>query len=98
MDNDYNADFLHSTVAGSIGVYDLPDLAASLAPKDLLIAGATDANGNISNDAGIVNDFSVIKASYQRNAPNKLQIVNEGTVSQLADQLKKWMGTVPKQM
>jgi hypothetical protein len=98
MDNDYNADFLHSTVAGSIGVYDLPDLAASLAPKSLLIAGVTDANGNISNDAEIRNDLSVIKAAYQRNAPNKLQIVNEGTISQLADQLKKWMGTVPKQM
>jgi cephalosporin-C deacetylase-like acetyl esterase len=98
MNNGYNPDFLHSSVAGSIGVYDLPDLAASLAPKDLLIAGATDANGNISNDAGIVNDFSVIKASYQRNAPNKLQIVNEGAISQIIDQLKKWMGPVPKRM
>jgi cephalosporin-C deacetylase-like acetyl esterase len=98
MDKDYNADFLHSTVAGSIGVYDLPDLAASLAPKDLLIAGVTDANGNSSNEADITNDLPVIKATYQRNAPNKLQIVGEGTISQLADQLKKWMGTVPKQM
>jgi hypothetical protein len=98
MDKDYNADFLHSTVAGSIGVYDLPDLAASLAPKDLLIAGVTDANGNSSNEADITNDLPVIKATYQRNAPNKLQIVGEGTISQLADQLKKWMETVPKQM
>jgi len=98
MDKDYHAGFLHSTVAGSIGVYDLPDLAASLAPKDLLIAGVTDAGGNSNNDAGIVNDLSVIKAAYRRTVPNKLQIVSEGIVSQLADQLKKWMGSVPKQM
>ncbi|MGN6165970.1 MAG: alpha/beta hydrolase family protein, partial [Flavisolibacter sp.] len=98
MDNDYEADFLHSTVAGSIGIYDLPDLEASLAPKALLIAGVTDANGNISNDADIVNDLSVVKAAYQRGAPNKLQIVSEGTIPQLADELRKWMGTEPKQM
>jgi hypothetical protein len=98
MDNDYNAGFLHSTVAASIGVYDLPDLEASLAPKALLIAGVTDANGSTSKDADIVNDLLVVKAAYQRTAPNKLQIVNEGTVSQLADQLKQWMETDPKQM
>ncbi|HEU4610220.1 MAG TPA: xylan esterase, partial [Chitinophagaceae bacterium] len=98
MDNDYEADFLHSTVAGSIGVYDLPDLEASLAPKALLIAGVTDANGNISNDADIVNDLSVVKAAYQHAAPDKLQIVSERTISQLADPLKQWIGSEPKQM
>jgi len=91
MDNNYNADFLHSTVAGSIGVYDLPDLEASLAPKTLLIAGVTNANGNISNDADIINDLSVVKAAYQHTAPDKLQIVSEGTISQLTDQLKAWL-------
>jgi cephalosporin-C deacetylase-like acetyl esterase len=98
MDKNYNADFLHSTVAGSIGVYDLPDLAASLAPKDLLICGSTDAEGNASNEAGIVNDLSVIKASYLRIAPNKLQIVDEGIISKLADQLKQWINSGQKQM
>ena len=91
MDNDYEADFLHSTVAGSIGVYDLPDLAAALAPKALLIAGTTDANGNISNDAAILHDLSVIKAAYAKTQPDKLQVVAEGTISQLTTQLKQWI-------
>ncbi|GAA4729121.1 alpha/beta hydrolase family protein [Flavisolibacter ginsenosidimutans] len=91
MDRDYNAEFLHSTVAASIGFYDLPDLAASLAPKSLLIAGVTDARGQASNDGDIINDLSVIKAAYQRTAPNKLQIVREGTISQSADELKAWL-------
>jgi hypothetical protein len=98
MDTDYNADFLHSTVAGSIGVYDLPDLSASLAPQSLLIAGVTNANGNNSDDADIVNDLSVIKAAYQHTAPNRLRIVKEGTIPQLADQLKQWIGGWSKQM
>ena len=98
MDNDYNADFLHSTVAGSIGVYDLPDLEANLAPKSLLIAGVTDANGKISKDADILDDLSVVKAAYQHTSPNKLQIVSERAISELADQLKQWIGTEHKQM
>jgi hypothetical protein len=36
MDSTYDPRFLYSTVAGSIGVYDLPDLAASLAPRPVL--------------------------------------------------------------
>jgi hypothetical protein len=96
MDYDYNADFLHSTVAASIGVYDLPDLAASLAPKSLLIAGVTDANGNISSDTDIINDLSVVKAAYQHTAPNQLQIVDKGMISQLSGALKLWLGTEAK--
>jgi len=97
MDNDYNADFLHSTVAGSIGVYDLPDLAASLAPNALLIAGVTDANGNSSIDAAMEKDLAVIKAAYQQKAKNQLQIVPEGTIAQLSGQLKAWLGSETKQ-
>jgi hypothetical protein len=36
MDSTYDPRSLYSTVAGSIGVYDLPDLAASLAPRPVL--------------------------------------------------------------
>ena len=90
-DNDYNAHFLHSTVAGSIGIYDLPDLEASLAPKALLIAGVTDANGKVTTDKEIINDLSVVKAAYQFNAPGKLQVVTENTIAKLADDLKTWL-------
>jgi hypothetical protein len=63
-----------------------------------LIAGVTNANGNNSDDADIVNDLSVIKAAYQHTAPNRLRIVKEGTIPQLADQLKQWIGGWSKQM
>jgi cephalosporin-C deacetylase-like acetyl esterase len=98
MDKDYKAEFLYSTVAGSIGVYDLPDLEASLAPKDLLIAGTTDAEGNISTDAPMINDLAFVKKVYEDNAPEKLQIIRESSILQLADQLKRWIESGSKQL
>lgn len=38
-DSNYSPSLLYGTVAGAIGVYDLGDLAASLAPRPLLIGG-----------------------------------------------------------
>jgi hypothetical protein len=40
MDSAYDPRLLYSTVAGSIGVYDLPDLAAGLAPRSVLVVGS----------------------------------------------------------
>ena len=90
MDNGYNADFLHSTVAGSIGVYDLPDLAASLAPKELLLIGVTDGSGKNNNTVEINKDLSVIKAAYQRGAQDKLHIVP--STEKWQEHFKTWFG------
>src|SRR4029079_19250449 len=98
MDGNYKAGFLHSTVASSIGVYDLPDLAASLAPRSLLLAGVTDASGNITNAKDIADDLSVIKAAYQRSAPANLQIVSSATITELANQFRSWLGIATKAM
>ena len=98
MDESYKAGFLHSTVASSIGVYDLPDLAASLAPRSLLLAGVTDASGNISNAKDIADDLWVIKEAYQRSAPANLQIVSSATITELANQFRSWIGVASKAM
>lgn len=85
----YNPDFLHSTVAGSVGVYDLPDLAASLVPKDLLLIGVTDGNGQSETTAEIDKDLGVIKAGYL-NAQDKLQIVP--STENWQEYFKTWFG------
>lgn len=92
MNRDYNPDFLHSVVPGSIGIYDLPDLAANIAPGKLLIAGVTDGNGDTGDTSAIGRDLSVIKEAYQHYAPGKLQIVPAGTVKELGDNFKAWFG------
>ncbi|WP_209146454.1 MULTISPECIES: alpha/beta hydrolase [Chitinophaga] len=59
----YEPMLIQSAVAGANGVYDLPDLAASLAPKKLLIAGEMD-------------DVSFLQNIYrQQHAEDRLKTV-----------------------
>jgi cephalosporin-C deacetylase-like acetyl esterase len=72
----YDPAFIRSTVAGSLKVYDLPDLSASLAPRKLLMAGTTDGLGSQSEDAALNEDISVIRRAYHSgNADDKLIIL-----------------------
>jgi cephalosporin-C deacetylase-like acetyl esterase len=91
MNPHYNPDFLHSTVPGSIGIYDLPDLAASLAPRKLLLIGVTDGNSNDNNTIDIDKDLPVIKAAFQNKIKDKLQIIPFGTPESLNDGFKEWL-------
>lgn len=91
MNPQYAPHFLHSTVPASIGVYDLPDLAASLAPRKLLVVGATDGNANNSNATEIDKDLSVIRDSYQRTAPGQLNIIPPVTKEKVYEHFKSWI-------
>ncbi len=84
----YNQKFLFSTVPASIGQYDLPDLAASLAPRKLLIAGCTDGN---SSTTEIEKDLKVIRSAFRTNAAN-LQIIPAEPAS-LPSSLLSWLNT-----
>src|SRR5690606_34515804 len=42
----YHPRFIHSFVPGALQAYDLPDLAASLAPRKLAVIGMVDGAGN----------------------------------------------------
>ena len=91
MNRNYDPHFIQSTVAGSIGIYDLPDLAASLAPRKLLIAGITDGTGNSGNTSDIDQDLSVIKAAYDKRKIEQLQIIQPSKIGKLPEYLKTWM-------
>jgi len=71
----YNPLFMLTAVPGALKEYDLPDLAGALAPRKLLITGATDGKGS-SEDSEVINKgLSVIKAAYSvNNAGDKLRI------------------------
>jgi len=90
----YKPEFIHSAVAGALKAYDLPDLAASLAPRKLLIYGITDANGVEGNDAGMKKDIAVINAGYQfRKATPQFQITS--SENDMKTSLMKWMESIP---
>jgi hypothetical protein len=75
--NRYYDPGLHiSAVAGSIGVYDLPDLAASLAPRRLLMTGITDGTGRWAESQDDENDISAIQTAYDaENSTDQLTII-----------------------
>jgi hypothetical protein len=92
LSHHYNTDYVHSSVPAALTAYDLPDLAASLAPRKLVIAGATDGAGN-KKDSSIINeDLSIIKAAYHyKNADGNLEIY-QGEVFESKEALYgKWI-------
>ena len=62
----YEPDLLAGAVAGALTGYDLPDLAASLAPRPLLFGGVTGPQGKPAGAAELAPDLEVIRAAYRR--------------------------------
>ncbi|MEX2381959.1 MAG: acetylxylan esterase [Opitutales bacterium] len=77
MNRFYDPGFHISSVAGSVGAYDLPDLAASLAPRRLMMAGVTDATGQTENTEALGNDYRVIRGTYERMDAQTQLIIRE---------------------
>ena len=72
----YNSGFVHSIVPGALTAYDLPDLAASLAPRKLLIAGISDAIGSVVEPETAASDLNLIREAYRlKSAGNHLNII-----------------------
>ena len=89
--NFYNPHFILGSVPHSIGNYDLPDLAASLAPRKLFMAGTTDGNGKTS-DASIDSDLEIIRSAYSdRTAEEKLTILPGSSAQNLQNQIAEWL-------
>jgi len=92
MNRFYITDFIHSVVPGSIGVYDLPDLVASLAPRKMMMAGVTDGNGKTTDTESINQDLAIIKTAYQnRNAGGQLNIVAMESIEKPYELFMDWI-------
>jgi hypothetical protein len=71
----YDPFLIQGTVPGALVEYDLPDLEAAFAPRQLLIAGSVDGTGN-SSGARISKDLDIVRAEYQKKyAAERLKIV-----------------------
>lgn len=92
MNPSYNPVFVPNTVPGALKAYDLPDLAASLYPRKLLIMGTTDGLGETRDQEAIEKDLAVIKATYRKyNAEEKLMIVPSGSENEPSGSLNEWL-------
>lgn len=92
MNRFYNPDFIHSVVPGSLEAYDLPDLAASLAPRGLMMAGITDGTGNTNDPESIKKDITIISAAYHdKKADGQLNIIFPESVEKPYDLFIEWI-------
>ena len=91
MNRFYKSSFIYSTVPGALHSYDLPDLAASLAPRGLFIAGTTDGNGEKSQPESIEKDLSVIRHAYEKRNASPQLLVNSESDEKTFRSLIDWM-------
>jgi pimeloyl-ACP methyl ester carboxylesterase len=78
MNRFYNHSYIQSAVPGALKSYDLPDLAASIAPARLIIAGIKDGSGKTDDVDGIIEATGIIRNSYNRkNAADQLTLLPE---------------------
>jgi hypothetical protein len=88
----YKPDFIQGGVPAALEAYDLPDLAASLAPKRLVMAGVTDGADNNSNPESIKEDLQIISDAYHsREAGKQLSITAGSSAKELQDLYKAWI-------
>lgn len=70
-----SANQLGNTVPGALAVYDLPDLAAAIAPRPLTIRKPLDATGQPAGKDEIERAYRAVRAAYEKaGAAEKLKI------------------------
>lgn len=93
MSRFYKSSFISGVAPGALKEYDLPLLAGTLVPRQLLIAGPTDGNGKYEKKELIYDDMNIIVRAYkENNAVNSLIIIpdeNEWKFETLLEQLVK---------
>jgi hypothetical protein len=88
----YKPSFVHSIVPGALNGYDLPDLAASLAPRNLLMLNVSDGNGRNDDTASVNEDIRIIWREYRKEqADANLVTGSYASAGELSDYLSKWL-------
>jgi dienelactone hydrolase len=89
MNQFYCPCFVQNLVPGALTAYDLPDLAASLAPRKLILEGTTDGDGKRTNQQNINKDIDVIKNAYHLRHADEQLIISEDE-GNLSGVLSEW--------
>ncbi|HLF33567.1 MAG TPA: acetylxylan esterase [Cyclobacteriaceae bacterium] len=92
MNRFYNPGFIFGTVAGALTAYDLPDLAASLAPRKLMMINVTDGMGEPAPPELIEKELSFVKTSYSsKQADDNLVIRKCESKESILEALSEWL-------
>ncbi|MFC2076101.1 alpha/beta hydrolase family protein [candidate division KSB1 bacterium] len=75
MNRFYRPSYIHGTVAGALTAYDLPDLAACIAPRKILMVNVADQNGYRAGSEVVEDEYRVARRAYSNaGAADKLTI------------------------
>src|SRR5690606_36958143 len=78
----YDTGLTKTFVAGALTAYDLPDLAAILAPVKLTLINMKDGQGNTIDIAQDNSEMETIRTAWkEKNADKNLQILNETSIN-----------------
>ena len=85
----YEPGFVYSLVPGALTSYDLADLAASLAPRRLVIAGVTDARGESITvpDQRLMAEAEAVIGAYREKGADDQLIIESGFFDSLIDKI-----------
>ena len=86
-EHDYETKFIPALVAGALTAYDLPDLAASLAPRELWVAGMTDAKSKLLSHNQIQEQWGSVISAHE--ARGTLTLLDEPDVAKFLHWLQK---------
>jgi hypothetical protein len=92
MNRFYDPKFIHNSIPGCLKAYDLPDLAASLAPRKLMMVDITDNMGEKLALENAADDLLIIRAAYHAgNADEQLSIIFQKSAESLKDHYRTWI-------
>ncbi|MFH5833453.1 acetylxylan esterase [Halalkalibaculum sp. DA384] len=86
----YDPTYHISAVPGALETYDLPDLAAALAPRKLLIAGITDGAGEMLKNVSADEDLSFVKNVYKQKRADEHLTIFPDTGDELEQLFVEW--------
>ena len=92
LSHDYRPFFIHSTVAGAIEEYDLPDLMASLCPRKSLIINPLSGNGEKANETKSNQSLLFPSRAYsEKNASNNFGLKSNIEDHLVFEQVLSWL-------
>ncbi len=87
----YLSSFISGAIPGMLKAYDLPDLAATLAPRSLLIVDALNGAGEPASDEETKVDFSTIENAYSGSQKGDLKIIRTtGAQDAITQVINEW--------
>ena len=92
LSQEYKPSFIHSTVAGAIEEYDLPDLIASLCPRKALIINPLSANGGKADETkSKQNLLFPFKVYSEKNAINNVKLESNIDDHLILEHVLSWL-------